>query len=66
MRLEKQTGGDTMTKQAEQMKIARQLEDLRRTRPDVYDLIVDALALPPAQYEEFMRQAMPILRKYMN
>ena len=55
-----------MTRQAEQMKIARQLEDLRRTRPDVYDLIVDALALPPAQYEEFMRQAMPILRKYMN
>ena len=55
-----------MTEQAEQMKIQRQLQELRRTRPDVYNLIVDALALDSAQYEEFMRQAMPILRKYMN
>lgn len=55
-----------MTQQAELLKMQRQLEELRRTRPDVYNLIRDALALEPAQYEEFMRQAMPILKKYMN
>ena len=55
-----------MTAQAEQMKIQRQLEELRRTRPEVYDLIMDAAALPADKYAEFMRQAMPILKKYMN
>ena len=55
-----------MTRQAELVKLQRQLEELRRTRPDVYDLILDAAALSPEQYDEFMRQAMPILRKYMN
>ena len=55
-----------MTRQAELLKMQRQLEELRRTRPDVYDLITDALTLSPEQYDEFMRQAMPILRKYMN
>ena len=60
------TGGENMTRQAELVKLQRQLEELRRTRPDVYDLIMDAAALSPEQYDEFMRQAMPILRKYMN
>ena len=55
-----------MTEAGELLKLRRQLEEIRRTRPDVYDLIRDALALSPAEYEEFMRQAMPILRKYMN
>lgn len=55
-----------MTEAGEILKLRRQLEEIRRTRPDVYDLIRDALALDPAQYEEFMRQAMPILKKYMN
>ena len=60
------TGGENMTRQAELVKLQRQLEELRRTRPDVYNLIIDAAALSPEQYDEFMRQAMPILRKYMN
>ncbi len=55
-----------MTQQAELLKIRRQLEELRRTRPQVYDVIIDALALPPDKYAEFMRQVMPILKKYMN
>jgi hypothetical protein len=55
-----------MTEAGELLKLRRQLEELQRTRPEVYDLIRDALALPPAEYEEFMRQAMPILKKYMN
>lgn len=55
-----------MTKQAEIARLRRQLEEIRRTRPDVYDLIVDALSLPADEYNEFMRQAMPILKKYMN
>lgn len=55
-----------MTRQAELLKIQHQLEDLRRTRPEVYDVIVDALELPEDKYQEFMRQVMPILRKYMN
>lgn len=52
-----------MTEAGEILKLRRQLEEIRRTRPDVYDLIRDALALSPAEYEEFMRQAMPILKK---
>ena len=55
-----------MTQQAELLKIGRQLEELRRTRPQVYDLIIDALELPEDKYQEFMRQVMPILKKYMN
>lgn len=55
-----------MTRQAELLKLQRQLEQLRRDRPDVYDLIADALALPADKYDEFMRQVMPILKKYMN
>lgn len=55
-----------MTRQAELMKIQHQLEDLRRIRPEAYDVIASVLDLPQAQQEEFMRQAMPILRKYMN
>ena len=60
------TGGETMTQQAELLKIGRQLEELRRTRPQVYDLIRDAATLPADKYAEFMRQVMPILKKYMN
>lgn len=55
-----------MTRQAELMKLRRQLEELRRDRPDVYDLLLDVMALPADDYAEFMRQAMPILKKYMN
>lgn len=55
-----------MTGKAQAIRIAKQLQEIRRTRPDVYKLITGALALSPAEYEEFMRQAMPILKKYMN
>ena len=55
-----------MTQQAELLKTMRQLQDLKRTRPEIYNVIVEALELPQAEYEEFIRQTMPILKKYMN
>ncbi len=55
-----------MYNRAELVKLQRQLEEVRRTRPDVYDLIRNAVTLPADKYDKFMRQAMPILRKYMN
>ena len=55
-----------MTEQAEDLRIKRQLEELKRHRPRLYDLIRDVMELEPAEYEEFMRQAMPIIRKYLN
>ena len=55
-----------MTDKAQAIRIAKQLQEIRRTRPDVYDLIEKALDLPDDKYAEFMTQAMPILRKGLN
>ena len=55
-----------MTDKAQVMRIYNKLQEVRRTRPDVYDLIVKALDLPDDKYAEFMTQAMPILRKGLN
>ncbi len=51
---------------AEARKILRQLEELRRKKPEVYQLLQDAAALPEDKYTLFMQQVMPILKKYMN
>ena len=50
----------------EEMKIARQLEELRWKRPEVYDLIIEASLLPDDKYEEFMKRISPILKKYLK
>lgn len=55
-----------MTDAREQMKIKRQLEELYWKRPEVYELIKDALELSSDEYEDFMKQVFPILKKYMN
>ena len=55
-----------MTDAAQVMRIYNQLQEIRRKRPDVYDLIEKALDLPEDEYAEFMTQAMPILRKGLN
>lgn len=55
-----------VTRQAELDKITRQLNNLRRKRPAAYKLIMDVLALPQTQQEEYMRQIMPILKNYMS
>ena len=51
---------------AEARKILRQLEELRRKKPEVYQLLQDAVELPEDKYTLFMQQVMPILKKYMN
>ena len=58
--------GEALTMDAETMKTIRQLEDLRRKKPEVFQLLQDAAALPEDKFEVFMQQAMPILKKYMN
>lgn len=55
-----------MDSKSEIYKIGRQLEQLRRERPDVYELILDVAQLPDDKYKEFMKQAMPLFRKYLN
>ena len=55
-----------MTDTREDVKIKRQLEELKRKRPEVFDLIIEASLLPEDKYEEFMKQVSPILKKYLN
>ena len=59
-------GRGRLTMDAEARKILRQLEELRRKKPEVYQLLQDAAALPEDKYTLFMQQVMPILKKYMN
>ena len=48
----------------------KQLEEIRRRRPDVYDLIMivweNAMSLPEDKRAEFVREATPILMKHIH
>lgn len=55
-----------MTDRAQAMRIYNQLQEIRRTRPDIYDLFIKLLDLPEDKQAEFMVEAMPILRHGLN
>lgn len=55
-----------MTDKAQVMRIYNQLMELKRVRPDVYELWERFLDLPEDKQTEFMIEAMPILRHGLN
>ncbi|MBQ6439826.1 MAG: hypothetical protein IJJ06_06745 [Mogibacterium sp.] len=55
-----------MVDQAQVLRIIRKLEEIRRIRPDVYELIVKSLDLPEEDQAEFLANAMPMVRHNMN
>lgn len=54
----------------ERAALLEQLEHIRRTRPDVYDLLTEvmeeALTLPEDKRADFIKKATPILMKYIH
>lgn len=54
----------------ERAKVLKQLEQIKRQRPDVYDLITDvwesAMSLPENKQADFVREATPILMKHIR
>lgn len=54
----------------ERMELIDQIEQIRQERPDVYDLLMDvwneAMTLPENKQAEFVKNATPILMKYIH
>lgn len=52
------------------MELCQQIEQIRQERPDVYDLLMDvwneAMTLPENKQADFVKNATPILMKYIH
>ena len=55
-----------MTLDAETRRIIKDLEKIRRERPEVFQLMQEYIELPEDKKRLFIRQVMPILKKCMN
>ena len=55
-----------MADQAQVLRIVRMLEEIQRTKPNAYELIVKALDYPDDEFTEFLIETLPKFRHSLN